>query len=85
MTTSKMSPIEGRPDMGPDTTYAQQRRARLSDAINDYMFSPDDFDPRQCYEEIIAEVISTRDYHDKMREKANSLLSLLMGHRSVTL
>lgn len=70
MTTSKMSPTEGH------KTYEQQRRERLSDAINDYMCF-DDFDPRQCYEEIIAEVISARDYHDKMREKANSLLTLL--------
>lgn len=79
MTTSKMSPTEGH-----IKTYEQQRRERLNDAIADYMCT-DDFDPRQCYEEIIAEVLNTRDYHDTMREKANSLLTLLMGHRSVTL
>ena len=63
MTTSKMSPTEGL------KTYEQQRRERLSDAINDYMCT-DDFDPRQCYEEIIAEVISARDYHDKIARES---------------
>ena len=65
-------------------TYSEQRRERLRAAIDDYMCT-DDFDPRQCFEEIIAEVINSRDYHNNQRDKANTLLTMLMGPKLETL
>ena len=43
-----------RPFVGPDTTYAEQRKFRMGDAIGDYL-NDEEVGARQAYEEIISE------------------------------
>ena len=63
-------------------TYAQQRKDRLQDAIDDYM--QDDkvtilefyTDLKDCLEDIIT-------YHKRNKERACGALQLVLGHRPV--
>ena len=55
---------EGRPYLGPDTTYSQQRLSRLQDAIDDYLLD-DQVSSRQIYEEILSCVDDTLSYYEK--------------------
>ena len=61
-------------------TYAQQRRDRMGDAIGDYL-TDEDVDARQAYEEILAEVQTWIDYHQKFLVKAQNLYALMQGER----
>lgn len=69
-----------RPNLGPDMTYAQQRKCRLQDAIDDYM--QDDkvtilefyHDLKDCLQDIIS-------YHSKSKDRAVGALELVLGHR----
>ena len=61
-------------------TYAQQRRDRMADAIGDYL-TDEDVDARQAYEEILAEVQTWIDYHQKFLIKAQNLYALMQGER----
>lgn len=73
---------EGRPFLGPDMTYEQQRKCRLQDAIDDYLqddkVSIIDFytDLKDCIEDIIT-------YHKTHKERAMGVLQLVLGHRPV--
>ena len=61
-------------------TYAQQRRDRMGDAIGDYL-TDEDVDARQAYEEILSEIQTWIDYHQKFLVKAQNLYALLKGER----
>ena len=61
-------------------TYAQQRRDRMADAIGDYL-TDEDVDARQAYEEILAEVQTWIDYHQKFLVKAQNLYAFMLGER----
>lgn len=69
-----------RPNLGPDMTYAQQRKCRLQDAVDDYM--QDDkvtilefyHDLKDCIQDIIS-------YHTTSKERAEGALQLILGHR----
>ena len=63
-------------------TYQKQRRDRLADAVGDYL-TCEETDARQCYEEMLAEVDSWVEYHQKNMEKALALKRLLLGERFV--
>lgn len=76
--------IESRPFIGSDTTYSQQRRCRMADAINDYL-NDSDVTARRTYEEMIAEVDDVIKYHQDNLDKAKELKSLMMGNRPVSL
>ena len=70
-----------RPFLGPNTTYAEQRKDRMRDAIGDYL-SDDKVDARQAYEEILSEAQEWRDYHKENLQKAQEFLDLLQTPRS---
>ena len=72
--------IEERPFIGSDTTYDQQRRCRMADAINDYL-NDSDVTARRTYEEMIAEIDDAIKYHQDNLDKAKELKSLMMGNR----
>ena len=61
-------------------TYAEQRRDRMADAIGDYL-TDEDVDARQAYEEMLAEVQTWIDYHQKFLVKAQNLYALMLGER----
>tara|TARA_B100002019_G_C20899966_1_gene417626 strand:+ start:307 stop:567 length:261 start_codon:yes stop_codon:yes gene_type:complete len=61
-------------------TYAQQRRDRMGDAIGDYL-TDEDVDARQAYEEILSEIQTWIDYHQKFLVKAQNLYALMQGER----
>ena len=63
-------------------TYAEQRRDRMADAIGDYL-TDEDVDARQAYEEMLAEVQTWIDYHQKFLVKAQNLYALMQGERPV--
>lgn len=63
-------------------TYAEQRRDRMGDAIGDYL-TDEDVDARQAYEEMLAEVQTWIDYHQKFLVKAQNLYALMQGERPV--
>jgi hypothetical protein len=68
------------PILGLDNTYEKQRRDRLAEAVGDYL-TCEDTDARRCYEEMLAEVDSWVEYHQKYMEKALALKRLLLGER----
>ena len=61
-------------------TYSEQRRDRMGDAIGDYL-TDEDVDARRAYEEILAEVQTWIDYHQKFLIKAQNLYALMQGER----
>lgn len=63
-------------------TYSEQRRDRMGDAIGDYL-TDEDVDARQAYEEMLAEVQTWIDYHQKFLVKAQNLYALMQGERPV--
>ena len=63
-------------------TYSEQRRDRMGDAIGDYL-TDEDVDARQAYEEMLAEVQTWIDYHQKSLVKAQNLYALMQGERPV--
>tara|TARA_B100002019_G_scaffold222397_1_gene195287 strand:+ start:593 stop:907 length:315 start_codon:yes stop_codon:yes gene_type:complete len=62
-------------------TYAQQRKDRLQEAIDDYLndneVSISEFynDLRDCLEDIIS-------YHERSKTRAQGALELVLGHRT---
>ncbi|QPB07933.1 hypothetical protein [Synechococcus phage S-H38] len=79
-----METIEGRPWLGPDSTYDKQRQNRLADCINDYI-NDDEVDARRMYEELLREVDDTIEYHQRQLNKAAEFRTLLMGNRPMDL
>ena len=77
-----MTTTERRPFIGSDKTYAEQRKCRLQDAVDDYLQDEDvsilDFysDLKDCIEDIIT-------YHKKNKERAMGMLQLVLGHRPI--
>ena len=69
-----------RPFLGPDTTYEQQRKCRMQDAIDDYL-NDDKVDARRAYEEMLSCVDDVINYHKKQHDRATQLKSLLLGER----
>ena len=62
-------------------TYAEQRKERLQDAIDDYLndnkVSVSEFynDLRDCLEDIIS-------FHERSKNRAQGALELVLGHRT---
>ena len=75
-------PTEGRPDIQHDweKEYANQRKNRMQDAIDDYL-QDDKVSARRAYEEILSCVDDVINYHKKEYDKAVELKSLMLGHR----
>ena len=59
-------------------TYQQQRKDRMGDAIGDYL-TDEEVSARQTYEEILSEIQSWIDYHQKFLAKAKALYALMQG------
>ena len=70
--------VEGRPYLGKDKTYAAQRRERLADVVADY-FQDEDITPREFYDDLIAEIKESKNYHQhhvRRYEEVENLLRL---------
>ena len=81
--------IEGRPELiGTEKflnkTYAEQRKCRMQDAIDDYL-QDDKVPARQAYEEMLSCINDVIKYHEQAYCRASSLRDLMMGHREVDL
>jgi len=76
--------IEGPPPFITNTTYEQQRKDRMGDAIGDYLCD-EDMTAKQTYDEMLSEIQVWIDYHQKFLDKAIALKSLMMGHREIDL
>ena len=76
--------IEGRPFLGHDLTYAQQRKDRMGDCILDYI-SDEKLDARQCYEEMLDELNLNIVHHRTQMRKAVQLKEYMLGHRPIDL
>jgi len=75
-----MELVNDRPFLGLDTTYAEQRKCRMQDAIDDYL-NDDKVDARRTYEEMLSCVDDVIEYHKRNYEKAKQLRELMLGHR----
>jgi hypothetical protein len=60
------------------TTYEAQRKGRMGDAIGDYL-TDEAISAKRTYEEILDEVKSWMDYHEKSYKKSKALYNLLQG------
>ena len=83
---TKTPPIEGQPELTNadaywNQMYEQQRKDRMQDCIDDYL-NDDKCDARRAYEEMLSCIDDVINYHKKQLDKAVSLKSLMMGHRS---
>tara|TARA_B100000035_G_scaffold190701_1_gene162839 strand:+ start:243 stop:560 length:318 start_codon:yes stop_codon:yes gene_type:complete len=64
-----------------NTTYAEQRKSRLQDVVDDYLQDDDVSvlemynDIRDCLEDIIS-------YHEMCKSRAQGALELIVGHHS---
>ena len=67
-----------RPYLGPDTTYSQQRKDRMQDAIDDYLCD-DEVTAQFAYDEMLECVKNMMDYHQKEYVKAQELYDLMSG------
>ena len=68
--------IEGRPYLGPDTTYAEQRKQRLQDCVDDYL-QDDEVSPLTFYNELKDCIGDVSQYHKKQVERASGLMKLI--------
>ena len=68
--------------VNPDKTYAQQRKERMQDAIDDYL-QDHEVSARQTYEEILSCVDDVIKYHEEAYTRARNLRSLILGERPV--
>jgi len=76
---------EGRPEFKNSEefyakTYAEQRKCRLQDAIDDYL-QDDSVSVTQFYMELKDCFDDVIKYHTKSRDRATAALQLCMGHR----
>ncbi|AOO15304.1 hypothetical protein W1080910_030 [Cyanophage S-RIM12 isolate W1_08_0910] len=62
--------------------YAIQRKDRMHDAIEDYLYD-DKVDARRAYEEMLSCIDNTIQYHKSSQEKAVELKELMLGHRPI--
>ena len=82
-------PKEGRPEISNpdpetfnDNIYAKQRRNRLADVVGDYL-NDEKVDPRQFYEELLAEVDEWVHYHQRNMKRYQHFHLLIQGQRPV--
>lgn len=76
--------LEGRPTLKPDKefeemmskSYDEQRRDRLTDCIDDYL-NDDDKTAIDLYDDILASLEETRDYHDRQKKKIESVIRMM--------
>jgi len=76
--------IEDRPTLKPDKefeemmskSYDEQRKDRLTDCIDDYI-NDDDKTAIDLYDDILASLEETRDYHDRQKTKIDSLIRMI--------
>ena len=73
--------VEERPFFGIDTTYEEQRKCRMQDAIDDYL-NDEEVDARRSYEEMLSCIDDVKKYHKKLYDKADELYNLLLGNRN---
>ena len=64
--------------MKPDQSYYNQRRDRLSDVVGDYL-TDESLTAKDFYRDLMAEVQSWVDYHEKELKRASEAVSLLKG------
>ena len=64
--------------MKPDQSYHNQRRDRLSDVVGDYL-TDESLTAKDFYRDLMAEVQSWIDYHEKELKRASEAASLLKG------
>lgn len=78
--------IEGRPEIQHDwdKEYAQQRRSRMVDAIEDFL-QDEKVDSRQTYEEMLQCIQELIDFHKKNLKKVEGLRDLMLGYRNIDL
>lgn len=76
--------IEGRPEIKEDweVRYAQQRKDRLTDAIDDYL-QDTNLGPRQIYEEILQNLDELIVYHKNNLKRVEDLKNLMLGYRDI--
>ena len=72
--------IEGTPFI-TDKSYAEQRKDRMQDAIDDYL-NDDKVSARQTYEEMLSCVDDVIQYHQNNYVRARELRDLLSGYGS---
>ena len=63
--------------IGPDTTYDEQRKCRMQDAIDDYL-QDSTVDARRTYEEMLSCIDDVIEYHKCNYEKAKQLRELML-------
>lgn len=76
--------IEGRPNLKPNKefeemmskAYDEQRRDRLTDCIDDYL-NDDDKTAIDLYDDMLASLEQTRDYHDRQKKKIESVIRMM--------
>jgi len=66
--------------MKPENSYYNQRRDRLSDVVGDYL-TDESLTAKDFYRDLMAEVQSWVDYHEKELKRASEAVSLLKGER----
>ena len=64
--------------MKPEQSYHNQRRDRLSDVVGDYL-TDESLTAKDFYRDLMAEVQSWVDYHEKELKRASEAASLLKG------
>lgn len=72
--------VEERSFLGLDTTYEEQRKCRMQDAIDDYL-QDSKVDARRTYEEMLSCIDDVIEYHKCNYEKAKRLRELMLGNR----
>ena len=64
--------------MKPEDSYHNQRRDRLSDVVGDYL-TDESLTAQDFYRDLMAEVQSWVDYHEKELKRISEVKSLLKG------
>ena len=64
--------------MKPEDSYYNQRRDRLSDVVGDYL-TDESLTAQDFYRDLMAEVQSWVDYHEKELKRTSEVKSLLKG------
>lgn len=74
--------INSYPYLGTDKTYAEQRKQRLQDCVDDYL-QDDEVSPLTLYNDLQDCLNDVIDYHKKSMDKASGTMSLIKGHRPI--
>ena len=70
--------------MKPDQSYYNQRRDRLSDVVGDYL-TDESLTAKDFYRDLMAEVQSWIDHHEKELKRASEVKDLLEGKLEINL